>query len=151
MIFSDLLGSYGSRTKHWGEQFHHQLTINSPSGKAKLATAYSMNTLLTLKWSSSQYIMMGLNIMHKNKKVEGQWKATGNNGYIRMLSVANARKPISKWPKQKRIYCLTYEKSRLGWPQGCRWCQDNIPTHPFPLDLSLILASFSGESHYLVS
>lgn len=39
---------------------------------------------------------MGLNIMHKNKKVEDKRKATANNGYIRMLSVANAKKTYLK-------------------------------------------------------
>lgn len=55
--------------------------------------------------------------MHKNKKVEDKRKATGNNGYIRMLSVANAKKPISKWPKQKEFIGLHNKSSGLAGPK----------------------------------
>lgn len=55
--------------------------------------------------------------MHKNKKVEDKGKTKGNNGYIRMLSVANARKPLSKWPKQKEFIGLHKRSLSLAGPK----------------------------------
>lgn len=52
--------------------------------------------------------------MYTKQEVEDRRKAKRNNGYIRMLSVANARKLIAKWSKQREFIGLHKESSSLA-------------------------------------
>lgn len=49
--------------------------------------------------------------MYTKQEVEDRRKAKRNNGYIQMLSVANARKLIAKLSKQREFIGLHKENS----------------------------------------
>lgn len=90
--------------------------------------------------------------MHTKQEVEDRRKAKRNNGHIQMLSVINTRKLIAKWFKQREFIGLHKESSSLAGPKDV---DDVKITFPLPLfsliSPSLILASFPGESLYLVA
>lgn len=74
--------------------------------------------------------------MFTKQEVEDRRKAKRNNGYIRMLSVANARKSISKRPKQREFIGLQKKSSGLASPKDADDVKITFPL-VLPLDLSL--------------
>lgn len=90
--------------------------------------------------------------MHTKQEVEDRRKAERNNGHIQMLSVINTRKLIAKWSKQREFIGLYKESSSLAGPKDVDDVKIRFPLPLFSLiSPSLILASFPGESLYLVA